>query len=75
MRQRENPPQGAEVHKLGGELVWGQLGGWFLHHLLQLLEGRAPGVIREPQDRQLNLRHTHTHSITYFTCYMYLSLR
>lgn len=52
----EDSPQRGKVHKLGGELVSRKLGWRFLHHLLQLLERRAPRVVREAQDRQLDLR-------------------
>lgn len=43
-----NSPLGSEVHKLGGETVCWELRGWFLHHLLQLLERGPPGLVRKP---------------------------
>lgn len=55
LKKKKGPPLGAEVHKLGGELVSGELRRRFLHHLLQLLERRSPRVVRETQDGQLDL--------------------
>lgn len=52
----KDAPQRGEVHELRGELVGGKLGRRFFHHLLQLLEGRAPRVVREAQDGELDLR-------------------
>ena len=52
----KDAPQRGEVHKLWGELVGRKLGRRFLHHLLQLLEGRAPRVVREAQDGELDLK-------------------
>lgn len=51
-----DPPLRGEVHKLRGEGPGGQLGRRLLHHLLQLLEGRPPRVVREAQDGELDLR-------------------
>ena len=48
-------PLGAEVHKLRGEAVRGQLWRGLIHYLLQLLEGCTPRVIGELQNGQLNL--------------------
>ena len=52
----KDAPQRGEVHELWGELVGRKLGRRFFHHLLQLLEGRAPRVVREAQDGELDLR-------------------
>lgn len=51
-----NVPLRGEVHKLRGELVCRKLGRRFFHHLLQLLKGRPPRVVREAQDGELDLR-------------------
>lgn len=55
MKQDDAPLRG-EVHKVCGELVRRELRRRLLHHLLQLLEGRPPGVVGEAQDGELNLR-------------------
>lgn len=49
-------PLRGEVHKLRGELVCRKLGRRLFHHLLQLLKGRSPRVVREAQDGELDLR-------------------
>lgn len=59
-RHKDIPLRG-EIHKVRGELVGRKLGRRFFHHLLQLLKGRSPRVVREAQDGELNLR-THTNS-------------
>lgn len=51
-------PLRGEVHKLWQELLARKLGRRFFHHLLQLLEGGAPRVVREAQDGELDLCRT-----------------
>lgn len=51
----DRAPLRGKVDEIRGELVGGKLRGRFLHHLLELLEGRAPRVVREPQNGQLHL--------------------
>lgn len=48
-------PLRREVHKLLGEVVGRQLGRRLLHHLLELLEGGAPGLVGEAENGQLDL--------------------
>lgn len=57
-RTKVDVPQRGEVHKLWRELISGKLGRRFFHHLLQLLEGRAPRVVGEAQDGELDLCRT-----------------
>lgn len=48
-------PFGDEVYKLWRESVGGQLRGWLVHYLLELLERRAPRLVGELQNGQLDL--------------------
>lgn len=48
-------PLCCEVHKVLGEAFRGQLGRRLLHHLLELLEGRPPGLVGEAENGQFNL--------------------
>lgn len=44
----------SKVHKLRGETVSWELGGRLLYHLLQLLEGGPPGLVRKSQNGHLD---------------------
>lgn len=48
-------PLRGKIDKLRRELLCRELRRRFLHHLLELLEGRPPGIIGKAQDGQLDL--------------------
>lgn len=56
-RRGEALPLRGKIDELCWEPLCWELWGGLLHHLLQLLEGSAPGVVGEAQDGQLDLQH------------------
>lgn len=48
-------PLRGKIDKLRRELLCRELRRRFLHHLLELLEGRPPGIVGKAQDGQLDL--------------------